>query len=218
MHDGRPITRREALPVIAPLSLIYPFTGRWLVQNSPANRVPSHGTTAFSTAHAIDFVPVDARHRSATFTLGSLFHPEPPDRFIGFGLPLFAPASGRVVAVHDGEPDHDAFRGLPSVGYALTQPRRAAAGWPGLAGNRVVIEVEPGAVVALCHLRRESVTVVPGQVVTAGSPIGQCGNSGNSTEPHVHVQAMTDQDANRARAIPLEVPDGVPRNGDVVTA
>ncbi len=119
--------------------------------------------------------------------------------------------------MHDGEPDHDAFRGLPSVGYALTQRRRAAEGWPGLAGNHVVIEIELGVVVAVCHLRRGSIPVVPGQAVTVGSPIGQCGNSGNSTEPHVHLQAMTHEDADRARAIPITFPDGLPRNGQLVT-
>ncbi|MGO3279506.1 MAG: M23 family peptidase, partial [Brevibacterium aurantiacum] len=41
------------------LDMDYPFTGRWLVQNSPANRVPSHGTRLFATSYAIDFVPVD---------------------------------------------------------------------------------------------------------------------------------------------------------------
>ncbi len=199
------------------IALAYPFTGRWLVQNSPANRVPSHGTHGFGTTHAIDFVPVDTQGRSAPFTLGSLLRPEPPDRFIGFRLPVLAPASGRVVSVHDGDPDHDAYRGLPSVGYALSQRRRAANGWSGLAGNRVVIEIERGAVVAVCHLRRGSISVVPGQAVTVGSPIGQCGNSGNSTEPHVHLQAMTHEDADRARSIPITFPDGLPRNGHLVT-
>ncbi|HEY3338332.1 MAG TPA: M23 family metallopeptidase [Propionicimonas sp.] len=203
--------------MITTLPLAYPFTGRWQIRNSPANRVPSHGTPAFSSAHAIDFVPVDSLRRSAPFTLASVFRPEPPDLFFGFRLPVLAPVTGRVVAVHDGDPDHHAFRGLPSVGYALTQRRRAADGWAGLAGNHVVIEVEQGAVVALCHLRRGSVTVTAGQAVTVGSPIGQCGNSGNSTEPHVHLQAMTHADAARARALPIRFPDGLPRNGQVLT-
>jgi len=203
--------------VIDTLALAYPFTGRWLVQNSPADRVPSHGTPAFGSAHAIDFVPVDRQRRSAPFTLRSMFRTEPPDAFIGFRLPVLAPVSGRVLAVHDGDPDHHAFRGLPSVGYALTQRRRVADGWRGLAGNHVLIEVEQGAVVAVCHLRRGSVTVTAGQAVRAGDPIGQCGNSGNSTEPHVHLQAMTDVDADHARGIPITFPDGLPRNGQLVT-
>jgi len=40
------------------VDLAFPFTGRWLVQNSPANRPPSHGTTLFATSYAIDFVPL----------------------------------------------------------------------------------------------------------------------------------------------------------------
>ena len=41
------------------VDLEYPFEGRWATQNSPANRVPSHGTTLFGTSYAIDFIPVD---------------------------------------------------------------------------------------------------------------------------------------------------------------
>ncbi len=43
-----------------------PFTGSWLVQNSPAERVPSHGTDRLGSRYAIDFVAVDERHRSAS--------------------------------------------------------------------------------------------------------------------------------------------------------
>ena len=44
-----------------PLDLAYPFEGRRLTRNSPADRVPSHGTSLFGTTWAIDFVPVDGR-------------------------------------------------------------------------------------------------------------------------------------------------------------
>ncbi len=199
-----------------PLRLAYPFTGRWLVQNSPADRVPSHGSARFGSGHAIDFVPVDAGGRSAPLRLASLVRPEAPGLFPGFGRPVLAPASGVVVAVHDGEPDHEAFRGLPSIAYALTQNRRAAGGWPALAGNHVLVEVGSGPVVAVCHLRRGSIQVRPGQPVTKGSLLGQCGNSGNSTEPHVHLQAMDGPDADRAIAVPISFPGGLPRNGAVI--
>lgn len=42
----------------------------------------------------------------------------------------------------------------------------------------------------LAHLRRGSVCVRPGDTVNAGQQIGECGNSGNSTQPHVHVQVI----------------------------
>lgn len=88
----------------APLDLAYPFTGRWLVQNSPANGVPSHGTRLFATDYAIDFVPVDENGRTAPITLTSLLRTQPPDDFPGFGRPLVAPVDGVVIAAHGNEP------------------------------------------------------------------------------------------------------------------
>lgn len=201
----------------SPLDLSYPFAGRWLVQNSPADRVPSHGTTLFATTYAIDFVPVDEHGRTAPVRLVSLVRPEPPDRFPGFGRQVLAPLDGEVVAVHDAEPDHLAYRGIPSVRYAVTQGRRAAQGWVALAGNHVLVRSPAGPVVALCHLQRGSVVVRTGQRVLSGEVVGRCGNSGNSTEPHLHVQAVDRLGMTEARAVPISFEGGLPRNGTVVT-
>ena len=201
-----------------PVDLRFPFTGHWLTQRSPADRVPSHGTTLFATTFAIDFVPVDASGRSAPVRLATLVRPEPPERFPGFGRPVLAPVTGVVASVHDGEPDHPSYRGLPSLGYALTQRRRAAAGWEALAGNHVMVGTDDGTVVAVCHLRRGSVQVRRGQRVAVGEQLGRCGNSGNSTEPHVHLQAMDGLDVRRAAAVPITFDGRLPRNGEVVHA
>jgi hypothetical protein len=199
------------------VDLEYPFSGRWLTQNSPADRVPSHGTTLFGTSYAIDFVPVDEAGHTAPITFASLVRPEPADRFPGFGRPVLAPIEGVVVAAHDREPDHAAYRGLPSISYALTQRRRAAAGWLALAGNHVLVERD-GVVVAVCHLRQGSVEVRSGQHVRIGDLLGRCGNSGNSTEPHVHLQAVDSRDLDGARAVPLAFQGSLPHNGEVVDA
>ncbi|MBI4899242.1 MAG: M23 family metallopeptidase [Actinobacteria bacterium] len=200
------------------LDLEYPFTGRWLTQNSPANRVPSHGTPRYASSFAIDFVPVDESGHSAAVTLASLLRPEPAVRFPGFGRLVLSPVDGVVVAVYAAETDHAAFRGLPSIGYALTQARRAAAGWRALAGNHVMIRTGGGNVVALCHLQQDSVPVEVGQRVKVGEPLGACGNTGNSTEPHLHVQALSSVDVMSASAVPITLRGGLPRNGEVVTA
>ncbi|WP_101649995.1 M23 family metallopeptidase [Brevibacterium ihuae] len=197
------------------IDLDYPFSGRWLVQNSPADRIPSHGTPRFATSHAIDFVPVGDDARTAPITLGGLLRPEPPERFPGFGRPILAPVDGVVVAVHDPIRDHPAHRGLPSIGYALTQPRRVAAGWTALAGNHVFIDHD-GIVIALCHLQRGSAAVRTGQHVRAGDVLGRCGNSGNSTEPHLHIQAIDGREVEDARAVPMTFRGSLPRNGEVV--
>src|SRR5690606_23743425 len=89
-----------------PLVLDYPFTGRWLTRNSPARRVPSHGTHLMGTTYAIDFIPVDDHGRSAPWSWRAAVATEPPEAFVGFGRPVLAPCAGRVVVAHDGEPDH----------------------------------------------------------------------------------------------------------------
>ncbi|RLP71886.1 M23 family metallopeptidase [Mycetocola tolaasinivorans] len=198
-----------------PVDLTYPFTGRWLVRNSPASRVPSHGTALFATSHAIDFVPVRSGRNSARFSLRSLFLPEPATRFPGFGRAILSPVAGTVVSVHDGEDDHDAYRGFRSLGYAISQRRRASEGWHALTGNHVMIR-SAGGVIALCHLRRGSITVGVGQLVETGDHLAECGNSGNSTEAHLHLQAMDSADPLSARALPFSFNGLVPRTGAVV--
>ena len=204
--------------MLAAVDLEYPFEGRWLTQNSPANRVPSHGTALWATSFAIDFVPVDEGGRTAPLSIGALLRPEPAEWFPGFGRPILAPVQGVVVGMHHTAVDHASFRGLPSVGYALTQRHRAAAGWEALAGNHVLIEMSDGPVVALCHLQRDSVQVQVGRRVRVGDVLGRCGNSGNSTEPHVHLQAIDRPDVRHACAVPITFGGRVPRNGEIIEA
>ena len=70
--------------------------------------------------------------------------------------------------------------------------------------------------VALCHLQEDSIDVRLGQHVHVGDVLGRCGNSGNSTEPHVHVQAIDDRDVERANAVRLTFRGALPRNGEVI--
>ena len=202
----------------APVALDFPFRGRWLVQNSPDRRVPSHGTHLFGTTYAIDFVPVDERGQSAPRSWRSLVSVESPEIFVGFEQPVLAPVAGTVVAVHDGEPDHEARRSQPALlAYALSQAGRARRGPTAIAGNHVVIALTPtGPFVLLAHLRRGSVSVQPGDSIRPGDVVGACGNSGNSTEPHVHLQAMDGPDASRASAVAITFGGRMPVNGEVV--
>src|SRR5690606_11370266 len=126
-------------------------------------------------------------------------------RFLAYGQPILAPADGTVVAVHDGEPDHEARRSqLALVGYMLGQAGRLRRGPSALAGNHVVIALADRPVfVVLAHLRAGSIRVAVGDSVRVGSQLGECGNSGNSTQPHVHVQVMDGADPRVAHGVPL---------------
>ena len=186
-----------------------------------------------ATTYAIDLVPVDARGRSAAARdWRTLLATEPPERFVGFGAPVLAPVGGTVVHVHEGEPDHPARRSqLALVPYMLGQADRLRRGAAALAGNHVVLELASGrGYVALVHLQRGSIRAGQGEVVSPGQQLAACGNSGNSTEPHVHLQVMDGPDPMTARGVPMAfthfheyrrgtsriVESGLPAEGSIV--
>ena len=192
--------------VIREIVISLPFVGPWLARNSPARQVPSHGTDLLGERYAIDFIAVDDRRRTADRRDWRTFlATEPAERFFGYGRPILAPADGIVVEVHDGEIDHVGRRSqLTLVPYALGQPARLRQGVGAIAGNYLIIALrDSGAFVALAHLRTGSIRVVAGQEVTAGQQVAACGNSGNSTQPHVHVQVMDSADLSVARGVPM---------------
>ena len=190
---------------MTPLVLDVPGPGLWQARNSPARRVPSHGTTRFGTSYAIDLVPVDERNRSAKPSWRTLLATEPVADFVGFGRPVQAPVGGTVVATLDDEVDHDAVRSpVAYLFFALGQASRIRAGIAAVAGNHVVIEVAPGGpYVLVAHLQHGSVRVSRGQRVERGDPLGACGNTGNSTQPHVHLQAVDSLSWETANAVPI---------------
>jgi hypothetical protein len=113
----------------SPILLALPFDGTWLAQNTPARRVPSHGTHLLGQTYAIDFVAAEGRRTAAMRDCRTVFGVEPVDRFFGFGRPILAPALRRVVAAHDCKPDHEARRSPFTVlPHALTHARRLRQG------------------------------------------------------------------------------------------
>ncbi|MFE9885096.1 M23 family metallopeptidase [Streptomyces scopuliridis] len=130
---------------------------------------------------------------------------EPPKLFYAFGRPILAPAEGVVTAVHDGEPDLEARRSQPALAsYALSQGSRLRRGVGAVAGNHVIISMTGGKVhLALAHFRKGTLRVSVGQRVVRGQHLADCGNSGNSTQPHLHMQAMDSSDLSVARGLPM---------------
>ena len=93
------------------------------------------------------------------------------DYFI-YGESVFSPASGLVFAAHDGAPD-----------VPIGSPRWGLSGL----GNFIGLEVSPDEFFFVGHLQPGSVSVNVGDQVTLGDFLGRVGNSGNSSEPHVHL-------------------------------
>ncbi|TNY37354.1 M23 family metallopeptidase [Thermomonospora catenispora] len=214
-----------------PVEVRPPVAGRWMAINSPADRVPSHGTHEFGQTYAVDLV-----HRpddGAAWTAVEGFWPPArrPESFPSFGRPILAPADAVVVRAVDGQRDHRSRNSWPGVVYlflveGLVRGLAAALSPRFVLGNHVVLDLGDGVYAVLAHLRRGSVRVRPGQRVTAGEPIAECGNSGNSSEPHLHFQLMDSPRAATALGLPFAFAFradgaeqcGVPRNRQVFTA
>ncbi len=119
-------------------------------------------------------------------------------RFHGWGRTIHAPGRGEVVSVGDGIRDRTttgAVRTVAIWAYAtfLFRPSRNDEGEPDISpnvGNHVMVELEAGNVAFYAHLRNGSRRVEVGDRVEAGEVLGQLGNSGNTTAPHVHVHVL----------------------------
>lgn len=199
-----------------PVEVAPPVTGRWLALNSPADRTPSHGTHAYGQTFAIDLVAEPEPGARPGFSL--LWPPaRRPSAYPAFGAPLLAAADGTVVSASDSQRDHLSRTSLPALAYLMLFEAsvRETVGVRRLLGNHVVLDLGDGTYALYAHLRRGSLAVRPGERVRAGQLLARCGNSGNSTEPHVHFQLMDGPDPDTARGIPFHWPGlGVPRNGE----
>ena len=89
-----------------------------------------------------------------------------------YGIEVVAPASGTVVSAYDLEADHE-----PGSDESDS-----------LTGNHVYIRLdETGTYLVIAHLMQGSVQVKAGQHIEEGMVIAKAGNSGNSSEPHIHI-------------------------------
>jgi len=109
------------------------------------------------------------------------WQPADPARYVTFGTPVLAPCNGKVARVEDGVQDMQ----VPDMDRE------------NIAGNYVAVDCGDFFVV-LAHLRQGSIQVSVGDSLDIGDTLGEMGNSGNSSEPHLHVHAQ--------RGLPEEAP------------
>jgi hypothetical protein len=199
-----PVSESDALVDVV---VDFPLRGEWRAVNTPAHKVPSHGTDFFAQRYAFDFSRMGSS--GAWFYAGGaaalLRHVTlglPAERFYSWDQPVYAAFPGRVVAARDGWPDRTRVL-LP---WELMRSTLAPSGpfqdgdYRPLAGNFVMVEGEEG-VAFYAHLRQGSIVVRENQRLSVGEVIGGVGNSGNSTMPHLHFHVMDGPDPLAARAL-----------------
>ncbi len=135
----------------------------------------------------------------------------PADKYYCWEQPVYAPIDGEVIQIGTGWEDHTKtniwktikiwynatykFRPKEINGRLDIRPN---------VGNYIMIKAKKGYIVFLAHLKKESIKVEEGQFVKFGDMIGNVGNSGNSTAPHLHIN-LFDQMENpfQAKVLPF---------------
>lgn len=192
-------------PTGPPTVLAPPINGRCRALNSPVDKVPSHGTHSYGQSEAIDLLHDPEDGTRPSFGDGHGF--QRPEVFPAFGQPITAPCAGQVVAIAGRARDHRARTSWLAYGYlAVEALLRPAGGVRAVIGNHVIIARDRGGFVLVAHLRRGSAVVEVGDRVSPGQVLAQVGNSGNSSEPHIHLQVMDHRRPTIAAGLPFEFP------------
>jgi len=163
----------------AAVSISPPVRGEWAAFNGPSNAsghrrlvLALDGHTASGQRFAIDFLQVDS--------LGSSRRPgteaSKNSNYYAYGTELLAVADGVVAATKDSIPEN--VPGGRAVKIDLIT----------VGGNFVGIDIGGGKYALYAHVQPGSLRVKVGDRVKRGQVIALLGNSGNSTEPHVHFQ------------------------------
>jgi murein DD-endopeptidase MepM/ murein hydrolase activator NlpD len=144
--------------------LSLPFKGRWLVFWGGDTRELNQHHDVPNQRFAFDLLGVD---EDGNTQRGEGTRNED---FYAFGREVLAPADGTVTEVIEGVRDNTPGSMNP---YSAV-------------GNCVIIQHRPPEVSVLAHFKQGSIVVKAGDKVKRGQLLGQCGNSGNSSEPHIH--------------------------------
>lgn len=164
-----------------------PFEGTWTVVNGGVTQSDSHSWEIPTQRYAYDFIVIDIDGKSYC---GEETRPE---SFYCYGKDILAPADGVVMQVCDGNPDSK-----------ITVDRKATCAGKDIRGNYILIRHAKDEYSLLAHLKQGSIKVSVGQRVMRREKIAQCGNSGNSSEPHLHFQIQAGASFYSSPGLPVE--------------
>ncbi len=170
-----------------------PFAGEWFVFWGGRSVPQNYHAAVSDQRFAYDFVVV---RNGQTFT----GDPTRNENYHCFGQPILAPGAGTVIAAVGGVADN--------------RPGKMNAKQP--LGNHVVLDHGQEEFSFLAHLQQGSVAVQPGQRVQRGEVLGRCGNSGNSSEAHLHYHLQNTPEFNQGEGLPPQFQNYV-ADGQVVS-
>ena len=145
-----------------------PLANEWWVGHGGRAELINYHHTGSMQRNAVDIMRVGD---------GGIHRPGGTDLadYYVYDQPVLAPADGTVTYVLDGRPDQP----IGSVDERYPS------------GNQLVIDIGSGRYLMMGHLRQGSINVAVGERLNEGQQIARVGNSGNTSAPHIHIQAQT---------------------------
>jgi hypothetical protein len=164
-------------------TLRLPFDGEWFVFWGGREKEQNDHVISRDQRFAYDFVIQAENSHSGEGKKNADYY--------CWDKPILAPAAGTVIAAVDGIADN-----TPGVMNAAAPP-----------GNHVVIDHGNGEFSLLAHFRKGSVRPKKGDVLKQGDVIGRCGNSGNTSEPHLHYHLQNGPAFGEGEGLPAQFTD-----------
>jgi murein DD-endopeptidase MepM/ murein hydrolase activator NlpD len=156
-----------------------PFKGEWTVVWGGDTKELNYHVESEAQKNAFDMVIKNEKGNS--YKTDGITNED----YYAFGKELLAPCDGEIVLVVDGVKDN-----IPGVSNPIYVP-----------GNTVVVKTKNHEYLFFAHFKQHSIVVKQGQKVMQGQLLGLCGNSGNSSEPHLHFHIQNVEDMNIATGV-----------------
>jgi len=156
--------------------LILPFKGEWTVFWGGDTKELNYHIENEAQKGAFDIVITDENGKSYKNS------GEKNEDYYAFEKELIAPCDAEVVLVVDGIKDNKPGELNPIY----------------IPGNTVILKTNNGEYLFFAHFKQNSIVVKQGRKVKKGEILGLCGNSGNSSEPHLHFHLQNVEDMNKA--------------------
>lgn len=175
-YDGpaanTPVSRNQT-------KLSLPFSGEWFVFWGGDTKEQNYHVSNKAQRHAFDIVIMDTAGRSYR-TDGKT-----NEDYYAYGQPLTAPCDAEVVSVKEGVKDNIPGQLNPAQ----------------VTGNCIVLKTGNNEYLLFAHFQLGSIKVKKGDKVKQGQTLGLCGNSGNSSEPHLHFHIQNQENMAGANGI-----------------
>jgi hypothetical protein len=146
-------------------SLQLPFKGEWYTFWGGTDKRQNYHVVTIPQQGAFDFFVVDKNDQAYTRS-GTR-----NEDYYAFGRSLYAVCDAVVYDVNTGVEDNRPSQMNPSEAL----------------GNYVILKTDKEEYIFYAHFQHESIKVEKGETVRQGQYLGNCGNSGNSSEPHLHL-------------------------------